>query len=654
MAKVRSHSEEGEDRKTGVFLILILLASVPYLNALAGSFVYDDRPQILENPYVHSFRYLGKIFGNTVWTFEGAQGVTNYYRPLMTFAYLIAYKIFGPLPFGFHLVNLVLHVAIVLLLFVLTEQLFHDRLLSLIACGLFALHPIHTESVSWIAGITDLELSFFFLLTFLLYLRLAKRARTNGYPWLPYISLLGAYALALLSKEQALVLPALAIVYEHFYRNDPASVRSSKWHRYLPLCLLAAAYIAFRLFVLGGFAPAIWRPTMPWSRVLLSAISLTGGYIAKLIWPAHLVAFYVFHESSSISDFPVLAGLAGLIACVGLFVWLWRKARALSFALLWMGATIAPVLNPRWMPAQVFAERYLYLPSVGFCWLVGAAVAKLWQETGRESPSAGPLVRRAIAITLVAVAFFYAVRAVERNRDWRTDEVLYRHTLAAQPDAQVIHTNLGVYYADRGDWSAAEREWLLALGPDKPSAVTLNDLGLLRKHQKRYGEAADLFGQSIDLRPTYMAPHKNLAEMYMEMGRLVEADSQFRQAVSLAPLDTSGRNSYGRFLLQQGRSPEAREQFALSAQADANWEAYDSLADLDLAAGDWQKARVEYQSALALNPIDNHAHFGLAKLDEKQGRIADAVREYRAGLETDPRNATALAAMQRLKGHASQ
>src|ERR1700730_13916862 len=152
---------------------LLLLAVVPYLNSVWGSFVYDDRLQVLENPYAHSFRYLGKIFGTTVWTFEGAQGVTNYYRPLMTFAYLVCYKLFGPIPFGFHLFNVVLHATVVLLTFAVTERLFGDRLMSLIVAGLFALHPVHTESVAWIAGVTDLELSVFFLLTFLLYLRLA-------------------------------------------------------------------------------------------------------------------------------------------------------------------------------------------------------------------------------------------------------------------------------------------------------------------------------------------------------------------------------------------------------------------------------------------------------------------------------------------------
>ena len=130
---------------------LLLLAVVPYLNSVWGSFVYDDRLQVLENPYAHSFRYLAKIFGTTVWTFQGAQGVSNYYRPLMTFAYLVCYKLFGPIPFGFHLFNLILHAAVVLLLFAVTEQLFGDRLVSLVVAGLFALHPVHTESVAWIA-----------------------------------------------------------------------------------------------------------------------------------------------------------------------------------------------------------------------------------------------------------------------------------------------------------------------------------------------------------------------------------------------------------------------------------------------------------------------------------------------------------------------
>src|SRR5581483_3416713 len=104
----------------------------------------------------------------------------------------------------------------------------------------------------------------------------------------------------------------------------------------------------------------------------------------------------------------------------------------------------------------------------------------------------------------------------------------------------------------------------------------------VRKHQKRYDEAEDLFQQALKLRPKYMDPHKNLAEMYEEIGRINDADNEFRRAVSLAPLDTNTRNTYGEFLRKHGRASEAREQFARSVEADANWPAYDSLGDLDV------------------------------------------------------------------------
>src|SRR5437868_13728902 len=128
---------------------LLLLAIVPYVNSLTGSFVYDDRLQIPGNPYVHSFRYIGKIFGGTVWTFQGAQGVSNYYRPLMSLAYLVCYKLFGPIPFGFHLFSVALNAGVVLFLFAVPERIFHDRLLSLVVGGPSALYPFATDSGAW-------------------------------------------------------------------------------------------------------------------------------------------------------------------------------------------------------------------------------------------------------------------------------------------------------------------------------------------------------------------------------------------------------------------------------------------------------------------------------------------------------------------------
>jgi Tfp pilus assembly protein PilF len=652
--KETSVSSPATSGYTIAVLGLLLLAAVPYLNALNNSFVYDDRLQIPGNPYVHSFRYLGRIFGSTVWTFEGAQGVTNYYRPMMTFAYLIAYKLFGPIPFGFHLLSLVLHMGVVLLLFAVTEQLFGDRLLSLVAAGLFALHPIHTESVAWIAGITDLELSFFFLLTFLLYLRIEPSGRSS---WTLQAAILASYLCALLSKEQALVLPVLAIAYEHFYRpGRTETTLGAKFDRYAPLCLMAIAYVGFRRFVLGGFAPSVARPNLPWAQVLLSAISLVGGYLRKLLWPTHLTAFYVFHPSQHWRDPGVLAGCTGLLVCLAAFLWLWKRAHTVSLAFLWMGITLAPVLNARWMPAGVFAERYLYLPSAGFCWLVAWAAVSIWRGSAPEGSAARhTLLRAAVPAALALVAIAYGVATIRRNRDWRTEESLYHQTLAEQPDAQLIRTNLGALDWDRGDTDDAEREWLASLGPARPFVSTLNNLGMLRTRQKRYPEAIDFFQRAIRERPLFSAAHMNLAAAYVATEQAAEADHEFRAAVTLAPLSTDARNAYGHFLLDQGREAEAQEQFRLSVDADANDDAQENLAEIFSRAGDGDRAQAAFTAALALNPFNGRAHLGLGSIYEHEGRLADATREYRACLDTDPHNAEALAALDRLKTeHASQ
>ncbi len=635
---------------TYAVLGLLLLAFVPYLNTLGNAFVYDDRPQLLENPYIHSFRYLGKIFGSTVWTFQGAQGVTNYYRPLMSFAYAVIYHFTGPVTFGFHLLNLTLHAAIVVLLFFLTERLFGDRLMALAAAGLFALHPVHTESVAWIAGLPDLELGLFLFLTFLLYLRLDRSGSERPASWTSYIALLSMYVLALLSKEQALVLPAILAVYEHFYRADrkDTSLRI-KLSRYLPLFATAAAFLAFRIFGFGGFAPSISRPDLGWGGVILSAIALVGSYLWKLIWPVHLSAFYIFHESRSISDPHVLAGLAALLICLGLFVWLWRNDHDLSFAFIWMGALLAPVLNARWLPAAVFAERYLYLPSAGFCWLVAWAATKAWRAAPSEKPSAAQrLLWQTMPVALGILAILYGVRTIHRNRDWRDDETVYRRILDEQPDAQFIRTNLGVVYFDRGDTAGAEREWLRSLGPLPPYASTLNDMGLLRANQERYDEAITYYKQAIQVRPKYADPYKNLAITYAKIGRADDADREFREAITLAPLNSPVRNAYGHFLLDQLRSTDAQEQFAASAANDPNSDALGNLGDLLARDGDAEKARAAYQESIALNSFDNRSLVGLAQLDEQAGRTAAALQEYRASLDTDPNNAGALAAVQRL------
>ena len=644
-AKIHGKASPESQREIVTFLGLSVLAFLPYANTLLNTFVYDDYFQVVENPYVHSFRYLREIFATTVWSFQGANGITNYYRPLMSFGYLLFYQIAGAVPVSFHIANVALNVVVVLLVFSVVRRLSGERV-GLIAAGLFALHPLHTESVAWVAGVTDLELSLFYLLTFLFYLRLPEPEK--GYGWRAAIC--GSFALALLSKEQAMTLPVLVTVFEHFYRDDRATTTlRQKMARYGPLWALAALYLVVRGILLGGVASIVSRPGLSWYEVGLSAISLLGGYLRKLIWPAHLSTYYVFHKSSHFTDRNVLLALAGLALCGIVFALLWRRAHLLSFALIMIFLPLGPVLNAKWMPASVFAERYLYLPSIGFCWLVAWAAVTLWSA---DLPAFLRPVSRAVPLMLIAIAFLYAVRTVARNRDWRTGESLFLKTLE-QGDASLIRNNLGAVYFNNGNLNDAEQEWLEALAAGPNNALALDNLALLRQRQQRFAESLDYSWRALRTQPHYMMAHLNLAETLAEMDRVAEAEWQYRIATAISPLSTRAHNAYGEFLFNSERLEDARIEYERSTSVEPTGEAYDRLGDIYQASEDRPRAEATFRQALALNTYDSHAHFALGQLLEAAGKQEDALHEFESGLRLDPSDPTAKAAAIRLRGNAA-
>jgi len=624
--------------------VLVLSAVLPYANILFNAFVYDDNTQVLNNPYIQSFRHLREIFTTTVWSYVGAQGVTNYYRPVMTFGYLLCYQLFGALAYGFHLASLLLHIGVVCILFLVTARIFRDRLLALVAALLFALHPIHTESVAWIAAVTDVELTFFYLLTFWFFLRVVRPDGGRSAPL--QLAMVGSFVLAMLSKEQALTLPVLAAVYEHFYRDGRVEPKwSQKFCRYGLLWLLGVAYLLFRVRFFGALAPVQQISDLTWRQTFLSAVTLVGQYLWKLLWPVQLCAFYVFRRSTTLADPRVLAGLAGVILLAAAFVVLWRRARPASFGLVWLLVTLAPVLNPRWMAANVFTERYLYLPSAGFCWLIAWGWARFW-----ERAKAGRPVRRGMLLgALFLIAALYALRTVTRNRDWRDDVTLYTKTLAVSPEAYHIRNNLGTVYWKQGNYEAAEREWHAALKLAPRNAIFLNNLGLASTKRKRYSEAVEYFQRAMCLKPNYTDPHLNLGEAYAEMGLREEAELQLRAAVALSPLNVYARNQLGKLHIEADRLAEAEEQFRRGVESEPNMVGYNGLGDIYLRWDDHNRAEQAFQRALSLDPFDSHARFNLGALYAARGRIAEAMREYQAGLETDPNNARARAALEKLR-----
>ena len=627
------------------FLILVALAVLPYVNSLGNTFVYDDLDQVLRNPYIRNFHHLREIFTSSVWSFMGDfRGTTNYYRPVMSLGYLFCYQLFGPNARGFHLASLLANTGVVLLVFLVTLRMFRSSGVALLAAGIFALHPIHTEAVDWIAAVTELELAFFYLLTFWFFLTGARAAGRCSASL--QIAMGGSFAFALLSKEQALTLPLLASLYEHFFREDRAeTTKVQKFRRYGALWVLAAVYLVLRARYLGGLVPQLEARVFGVGGLALSALALIGRYGWKLVWPAELCAYYLFPTKVTALYRGALGGALALAICALIFWVLGKSNRQAAFGVVWLLGTLAPVLNVRWMTSNPFAERYLYLASVGFCWVVGWAGLRGWNLLSTR----GHRWRVALPLAAGLIATLGVIRIVARNRDWRNNPTFYTATLAVTPDAYYIHNNLGTVYWYQGNIAAAANEWRTALRLAPHSEYVLHNLGLLEYEEKHYPDAEILFLRALKIRPNYSDAHLDLGKTYEATGRFQEAEAQLRAAEDLSPLSVRAHNALSEFYFDRRQLREAEAEARRSVEIEPT-----PQGDWDLGLVEWLQgnrggAERAFLDAEALNPADSRAHFMLGLFYMDSGRAADAIREYRAGLQFDPANAEAIANLKKLE-----
>jgi tetratricopeptide (TPR) repeat protein len=632
---------------TTLVAVLLLVVFVCYGNILANSFVYDDGQQILRNPYVKSWHFVPQIFGSTVWSFIGQAGTTNYYRPLMTFSYLVLWKIFGPIPFGFHLFSLFMQCVVVVMMFYAGRRLFLDDRIAWFAALLFAVHPIHSEAVAWIAALPDLEAGFLLLLALWL---LAAPGRKN---WKSEFGITLCFCLALLCKEPALMFAPLAVAFEHFAAGDRASTtRPQKMLRYAPLCVAGAAYLLLRVALFGKVAPVLQHPKISWPEAIYSAFALIVKYARLLLWPSRLSAFHPYYASTSLADPLVVGGVLIIISCIVAIILLHKSAPAAAFSILWIGVILAPVLNARWMAANVLTERYLFLPSIGFCWLAAWGVARVWDARSTRSSLRGfNIGRMAVAGLLGALILAGVIATIRRNRVWQTDLVLYTRTLETDPDAHIIRSNLGGVYFALGDLQRARKEFEQALAGKPDNLITMNALGMLYTKQEHYAQANDILRRAMAIKPGWADPHFNLGVLLDAQGNAPQALGEFQKAVQFAPYNSVAHYFYGEALLKAQRYSEAEIELnqTVALAPEASFDALSKLATLYLETGQTDQAFAVLRRIVAQDPYDSSAHFELGQLLEKHGQKSDALKEYKQGLSMDPANAEAVAAVRRLQ-----
>ncbi len=663
-------------RPTRLFLmILILLISFGvYFNALSGDFVYDDTLQIVDNPLIKDISNIPSLFFTDDWSFRTGAVTSNYYRPLRYVVFALNYYLFGLRPWGFHLVNILFHCGLAVLVFLLIKRLLPGHWQSatpsylsppFIAAMIFAVHPIHTEAVTWIAGLPDVSSSFFYLLSLYLYMRV------DGDVGYIYLLSLASFLAAAFCKETALTLPFIVIAYD-WILGARSHTPLRNYRRYIPFFAIAGLYLILRVHALKGLAPVSAHTELGVYGCVINVFPLFARYLEKLLLPVNLNAVYPFHPIFSVFEPKGFLSIAVSIAFIFLVFVAVKKNRTLGFGLLMV---VVPLLPALYIPAIPFpfAERYLYLPSFGFVLVASLLVAVIANRTG------GLL---ALALCLGVLIGGYSLGTVKRNAVWKNNYSLWTDTVKKSPELPIAHINLGSVYLKKGMIDDAIREYqtVLRFYPDYPGGhlnmgVAFFEKGLFDKAMEEFqttlrlrppstplvspeaklnydtyfnmgvvyytkgliDEAIEQYQIALKLRPDFAQAHVNLGIAYGQSGFMDKAMEHFQTAVELDPDFASARYNLGTALLERGSTKTAIEQFRIALKIDPGYaEAHNSLGIAYTMLGRTDEAIEQYGITLKLKPEYPGAHLNLGKAFLTKERINEAISHLQAAERLNP------------------
>jgi hypothetical protein len=520
-----------------MIVIILFISGAVYCNALFNGFVHDDVPQVVNNPWIRDIGYIPKIFTANVWDFMG--GVSNYYRPLMFMIYMLDYYLFGLEPWGFHLVNILLHSGVSVLVFLIIAKLLTQArpvgnatylLPAFAAAVLFAANPVHTEAVTWIAGLPELSFTLFFLLSFYFYLRAREGGRGN-YP----LSVL-FFFLSTLCKETALALPIILVAYDVAFRQKEASIRDF-FKRYAPYVLVAVIYFVLRTYALGGFSPLMRHRELTNYEYFINIFPLFSQYLLTLLLPFKLNAFHVFHPIQSIFAVKGIISLAATMAFAVMAFVAFKKNKALLFGSVLIAVPLLPVLYIPGLGENTFAERYLYLPSIGFALMSALFITWAMQKPGGAKAMTAGCVLMTVAYCAVTVNINAAV--------WKDNYTFWTVTVKKSPDSAVAHYNLGNNLISQFRIDEAIEQYQTAIRL-KPTADVYFNLGRAYDMKRWTEQAVEQYRHAVMLNPEEADPYTYLGVDYAMMGLIDKAIENLEIAIRLNPSDPFIRSTLER------------------------------------------------------------------------------------------------------------
>ncbi|MBI5493369.1 MAG: tetratricopeptide repeat protein [Deltaproteobacteria bacterium] len=479
-----------------------------YASTLLNGFVYDDNHILLSNIWVTDFRYAPDILFSPLMSFDAAKTASNTYRPLLFFLFMAEHYVFGFKPLGFHLVNIVLHAANAVLVYYLAGFFLKGSFgegegdrgrLTGTVCAVFAglvfsLHTVNTEVVNWVSAQAELTYTFFTLASFNIFIRAGAGRRTG-------LMILSAlfFLLALFCKETAAALLPIIFLYG-LTEKGRGPVKG--WKGYLLFVLTFFAFMAIRTYAIGGIIHHKQADLGIWSAVV-NVFPLVAGYFSKLVYPSGLNILYEFHPARGLSDIRVIAGIAITIAFMVCAVF-FRRRRPVYTALVVAAVPLLPVLYIPALSTAASADRYLYLPSVGFAILLAYLCGQALKRRGT-----------AVAAVFVSVILLaaYSVASIERGRVWRDDYSLWADALKKSPNNPNVHYNFAWASHGKGDFGNAIAHYSETIRLDKGAADAHYNLGVIYAYRKDTKEAAFEFREALKINPGYKEAADRLLEI---------------------------------------------------------------------------------------------------------------------------------------------
>jgi len=574
-------------------MILIIVALVTFGNTLMNSFIWDDVIFLRDDPYIKISNPL--FFLKPDYWIKYFRGTPGRYRPLRSILFSIEYRLWGLNPMFYHLRNIVLHTIVVVLIFLFLKKwvFFDNERLAFLTSLVFAVHPVHVESVAWIKNCTDIFCLIFFILSFHFFLKSqesmsqSRKLRDCGYrddgdgdtqakacdyhnntaesqseacgyhdnvvgvPFrvrkkvvlsvVYYILAIVFYILSVLAKEMGVTLPVVILAYLWIVRKEKNLVKNLiKLSGYI--VLLIAVFI-YKVFVL--------EPEAPLTVEISYIIKTFGEYVQILLFPFNLCAERNLGKVMSFFEPTFLLGIFSLIVITLIFVYI----KNLRFPLAFFMITILPVLNIIYLVGRPLAEQRMYIPSLGFCMVLGYIFDRMWEEK----------LTQKIFVLLVAL---YAIVAIDRNFDWRDPITFWEKTLY-QTGSPRAFLNLGEAYLSIGD----------------------NELGIrVSKQALRYD-------------PSFVGALANIGIGYMKLGEKEKALECFYKSLMMQPYDANNYVNFAVALLEQGHLEEAKKILEKGLQLDdKNALLHYTLGNVYAQLKHFDKAAEHFKTAMFLNP----------------------------------------------------